>query len=82
MEIRKIIVEPPVTAGKYILVPVVSLLITGSPGAMSFFGQKKPLAIVIKSADTVQSFSVEGTTVPLEELINKTPELGLVLDRI
>jgi len=80
MENRKIIIESPVKIGEYILIPVVSILITG--GVPCFSAYKKPLAMVIKSPSGTQCFSIDGQIIPLESLTKEFSELESILDLI
>jgi hypothetical protein len=74
MEKSKIILENPVKVGNYTLVPVVSILVNGTENGMFFFGLKKILAVVIISPVKVECFSVDGSIIPMNQIIEQAPE--------
>ncbi len=50
-------------------------------GAISFFGIKTPIGVLVVSAAGVIYLAVSGKDLPLDELINKVPGIRAILER-
>jgi hypothetical protein len=80
MEKRKIILENPVHVGDYTLVPVVSISVNGTENGIYFSGFKKIIAVAIISQAKVECFSIDGSVIPLAQILEQAPDLSSILE--
>jgi hypothetical protein len=79
MEKHKIILENPVQVGTYTLVPIVTISINATGNGIFFSAFKKIKAVVIASQEKVECLAIDGSTIPLSQILVQAPDLNSVL---
>ena len=84
MEKKEVVIGTPVTVGGVTLIPVakVSLNCWRGKGALSLFGVKQPIDIVVVSPSAKRAFSITGEEVSLDQLIQEVPGIEAILEGI
>jgi len=84
MEKKKVTIVGPVTiAGMTIILVTRSSLHCQRSGSSIFFsGIKQPVSIVVASPSIKKAFDVTGEEISLDQLIQETPSLAEVLERV
>ena len=81
MEKKGITVTPPVTYSGHTFLAVIETTVAyGTSGAgLALRWKRQPVAVIIKSQQSVQAFLTCGEQIPLNELAQKFPEAGNML---
>ena len=84
MEKRKIVIGSPVTTMGLTLVPVVevSLNYWSGKGGGSFFGFKKPVAVVVVSPSMESVIRMTGEEVALDQFVKEFPDISETLEKV
>jgi hypothetical protein len=71
----------PMVAGEVTLVPIERCFIQSETGDMGcwLYGLKEPFAIIVCDAIGIHAFDTEAQEISVESLIQKIPDLGVVL---
>lgn len=77
MEKEKISLEAPLDIGKVRLIPVTRVLIHAWPfkKAVTCFGMKHPLAVIVITGEATRAFRYSGEPVSLHDLAREMPAI-------
>jgi len=77
MEKQEIVVDSPVTAGGITVIPVakISLYHWRGKRGTSFYGEKKPVSLVVVTPSARRAFRISGEEIALEQLMQEVPEI-------
>ncbi|MBU2607814.1 MAG: hypothetical protein KKF26_00690 [Chloroflexi bacterium] len=84
MEKREVVVDSPVTAGGVTVIPVVKVSLhhwRGKRGT-SFYGEKRPVSLVVVTPSARRAFRITGEEIALEQLMQEVPDIAGVLGAI
>ena len=83
MEKKEIVVENPVAVGGLTIIPVVQVLRSfwQTEKGTSFFGIKRPVAVVVISPSARKAFRMTGEEVSVDQLVEEFPVIKGVLDK-
>jgi len=81
MEKKEITVTPPVTYADHTFLAVIETTVAyGTSGAgLALRWERQPVAVIIKSQQSIQAFLICGEQIPLNDLAKKFPEAGNML---
>jgi len=84
MEKTEVGIESPVVVAGITLIPVVevSLNYRDGHGGISFFGVRRPVAVVVVSPSAKRAFRITGEEVSLDQLIVEVPGIKEILEGI
>ena len=84
MEKKRVTISSPVAIAGITLILITKLSLNCQPGGSNIFfsGIKQPLGIVVASPLTKKAFDVTGEEISLDQLIQETPSLAEVLERV
>ena len=83
MEKKEVIIESPVLVAGLTIIPVVQILkcLWQRENNASFFGVKRPIAVVVVSPSAKKAFRVTGEEVSIGQLVKEAPAIKEVLDK-
>jgi hypothetical protein len=83
MEKKSVTINSPVAIAGTTLILITKLSFNCQPvGSNIFFsGIKQPVGIVVASPSTKKAFEITGKEIPLNQLIQETPDLAGILEK-
>ena len=83
MEKKEVVIESLVSVAGLTLIPVVQVLQSfwQRENSASFFGAKRPIAVVVVSPSAKKAFRMTGEEVSIDQLVKEFPIIKEVLDK-
>ena len=83
MEKKEVAIESPVSVDGVTLIPVVQVLqgFWQKENNASFFGVKRPVAVVVVTPSAKKAFRMTGEEVSIDQLVKEFPIIKEVLDK-
>jgi hypothetical protein len=84
MEKKEIVAESPVTIAGVTLVPVAEITSNHVEvrSGMIFFGNKKPVYLMVVSPSEKRAFRITGEEMPLAQLLKEVPSLRDIVEQL